>query len=48
LLIFVIQGTMASARGEADGVLAALRAVISLGGIMTVLSVFLFPVVWND
>lgn len=48
LLIFVIQGTMAAARGEVSDVLAALRAVISLGGIMTVLSVFLFPVVWND
>ncbi len=48
LLIFLIQGTMAAARGEVEGVLASLRAVISLGGIMTVLSVFLFPVVWND
>ena len=48
LLIFVIQGTAAASQGEVDGVLATLRAVISLGGIMTVLSVFLFPVVWND
>ncbi len=48
LLIFLIQGTRGVAEGSVETVVAALRAVGSLGGIMTVVSVFLFPVVWND
>ncbi len=48
LLIFLIQGTRAAIQGEAGDVVSTLRAVISLGGVMTVTSVFLFPVVWHD
>ena len=48
LLIFLIQGTSAVAQGELEGVVATLRAVISFGGIMTVVSAFLFPVVWSE
>ncbi len=48
LLIFVIQGTRAAAEGSPEGVMEALRAVISLGGIMTILSVVLFPAVWHE
>jgi heme exporter protein B len=48
LLIFLIEGTRAVAEGEMEGVTATLRAVVSWGGVMTVVSVFLFPVVWND
>jgi len=48
LLIFVIQGTRAAAEGSPEGVADTLRAVISLGGIMTVVSVILFPVVWHE
>ncbi len=48
LLIFLIQGATAVALGEIEGVRSTLQAVISFGGIMTVLSIFLFPVVWND
>jgi len=48
LLIFLIQGTRAAAEGSAEGVLEALRAVISLGGIMTIVSVVLFPAVWHE
>ncbi|MCG6964855.1 MAG: heme exporter protein CcmB [Acidobacteria bacterium] len=48
LLIFLIQGTRAAVEGSAEGVSEALRAVVSLGGVMTVVSVVLFPVVWNE
>ncbi len=48
LLIFLIQGTRAAAEGSLEGVVETLRAVISLGGIMTVVSVILFPVVWHE
>ena len=48
LLIFLIQGTRGVAEGSVETVAAALRAVGSLGGMMTVVSVFLFPVVWNE
>ena len=48
LLIFLIQGTRAAVEGSAEGVSQALRAVVSLGGVMTVVSVVLFPVVWNE
>lgn len=48
LMIFLIQGTRAAAEGSPDGVAQTLRAVISLGGVMTVVSVILFPVVWHE
>jgi heme exporter protein B len=48
LLIFVIQGTSAVARGEQAEAMANLQAVISMGGVMTVVSIMLFPAVWND
>lgn len=48
LLILVIQGTSAAARGELEGVRANLQAVISMGGLMTIVSIMLFPAVWND
>lgn len=48
LLIFLIQGTRAAIQGQPDDVISTLRAVVSLGGLMTVASVFLFPVVWHD
>jgi heme exporter protein B len=48
LLIFLIQGTGGVSQGEPQAVFDTLKAVISFGGIMTVVSVFLFPVVWNE
>lgn len=48
LLVFVIQGTSGAVRGEVSVVWNALRAVLSLGGVMTVVSAALFPVVWNE
>ena len=48
LLILAIEGTRAAAEGSTDVVLATLRAVGSFGGMMTVLSLLLFPVVWHD
>ncbi len=48
LLIFLIQGTSAVVEVSRDTVVATLRAVVSLGGVMTVVSIFLFPAVWND
>lgn len=48
LLVFVIQGTSGAVRGEVPVVWNALRAVLSLGGVMTVVSAALFPVVWHD
>jgi heme exporter protein B len=48
LLVFLIQGTTAAAEGAPETIQASLRAIISLGGVMTVVSAFLFPVVWND
>lgn len=48
LLIFLIEGTRAAVEGSLDGVQATLRAVVSFGGMMTVLSVLLFPVVWHE
>jgi len=48
LLVFLIQGTTAVAEGSVETVRASLRAIVSLGGVMTVVSAFLFPVVWND
>jgi len=48
LVIFLIQGTAAVAEGSLDTVQSSLRAVVSLGGVMTVVSAFVFPVVWNE
>lgn len=48
LLVFLIQGTTASAEGSVESVRASLRAIVSLGGAMTVVSAMLFPLVWND
>lgn len=48
LVIFLIQGTAGVAEGSLDTVQASLRAVVSLGGVMTVVSAFVFPVVWSD
>jgi heme exporter protein B len=48
LLIFLIQGTAGAAEGTAEPVTDALRAVVSMGGIMTVVSAALFPIVWSD
>ena len=48
LLVFLIQGTRAAIEGGTADVLSAVRAVVSLGGVMTTVSVFLFPVVWHD
>jgi len=48
LMVFLIQGTTGVAEGSVETVRASLRAVVSMGGIMTVVSAFLFPVVWND
>lgn len=48
LLIFAIQGTSAVAGGAMETVRSSLRAIVSLGGVMTVVSVLLFPVVWHD
>jgi len=48
LIIFLIQGTAAAADGSAETLASALRAVLSMGGIMTVVSAALFPVVWSD
>ncbi len=48
LVIFLIQGTAAVSDGSVDTVQSSVRAVVSLGGVMTVVSAFVFPVVWND
>jgi heme exporter protein B len=48
LLIFLIQGTAAVSDGSAETVHASLRAVVSMGGVMTIVGTFLFPVIWND
>ena len=48
LLIFLIQGTAGAADGTAETVTSTLRAVLSMGGIMTIVSAMLFPVVWAD
>jgi len=48
LMVFLIQGTTGVAEGSVETVRASLRAVVSMGGIMTVVSAFLFPVVWDD
>jgi heme exporter protein B len=48
LLIFLIQGTAGAADGTAETVSNSVRAVLSMGGIMTIVSAMLFPVVWAD
>jgi heme exporter protein B len=48
LLIFLVQGTAGVAGGPSETVSATIRAVVSIGGIMTVVSAALFPAVWND
>ena len=48
LLIFLIQGTAGASDGIAETVANTLRAVLSMGGIMTIVSAMLFPVVWSD
>ncbi|HSL19688.1 MAG TPA: heme exporter protein CcmB [Methylomirabilota bacterium] len=48
LLIFLIQGTAAVATGDLEVFGDSLRAVLSMGGAMTVASALLFPVVWTD
>ncbi|HSN54319.1 MAG TPA: heme exporter protein CcmB [Candidatus Sulfomarinibacteraceae bacterium] len=48
LLIFLIQGTSAVATGDVAVFGDSLRAVLSMGGAMTVASALLFPVVWTD
>jgi heme exporter protein B len=48
LLIFLIQGTSAVATGDLPTFTNSLRAVLSMAGIMTIISAWLFPVVWND
>ena len=48
LLIFAIQGTAGVASGEIEIVHQSLRAMISLGGVMTIASAALFPVIWGE
>jgi heme exporter protein B len=48
LMIFLIQGTAGAAEGTVDTVTNTIRAVLSMGGIMTIVSAALFPVVWSD
>jgi heme exporter protein B len=48
LLIFLIQGTTAVATGDEATWSSSLRAVLSMAGVMTVVSALLFPAVWRD
>jgi hypothetical protein len=49
LLVMLIQGTRAAAASsELAVVLPALQGVVSLGGAVMIVSVYLFPVVWHD
>ena len=48
LLIFLIQGTAGAASADTETVADTIRAVLSMGGIMTVVSAMLFPIVWSD
>lgn len=48
LLIVLIQGTAAAAEGSLEAVESSLRAVVSIGGVMTVVSAMLFPFVWGE
>ena len=49
LLVVLIQGTRAAAgAAEVAAVLPALRAILSLAGVILITSAYLFPVVWHD
>jgi heme exporter protein B len=48
LLVFLIQGTTAVSEGTLETVQASLRAIVSMGGVMTIVGTFLFPVIWSD
>jgi len=48
LLIFLIQGTSAVSTGELETYTNSVRAVMSMAGVMTIASAWLFPVVWRD
>jgi len=49
LLVMLIQGTRAAAASsELAAVLPALQGIVSLGGAVIVVSVYLFPAVWHD
>jgi heme exporter protein B len=48
LLIFLIQGTTAVSTGDLETYANSMQAVLSMGGAMTIASLFLFPVVWRD
>jgi heme exporter protein B len=49
LLVMSIQGTRAAAASsELAAVLPALQGIVSLGGAVMIVSVYLFPVVWHD
>ena len=47
LLIFLIQGTSGAVVGNVVQVTESIRATVALGGALTVVSVWLFPVVWR-
>jgi len=48
LLVFLIQGTAGVSESSPEIVQSTLRAVLSMAGIMTVVSATLFPAVWSD
>ncbi len=48
LMIFLIQGTAGAAEASPEIVSSTVRAVLSMGGIMTIVSAALFPAVWSD
>jgi len=49
LLVMLIQGTRAAAASsELASVLPALQGIVSLGGAVIIVSVYLFPAVWHD
>ncbi|MCU0302744.1 MAG: heme exporter protein CcmB [Thermoanaerobaculales bacterium] len=48
LVIFLIQGTTAVSTGDLETYRNSLRAVLSMTGVMTIASAWLFPLVWRD
>jgi heme exporter protein B len=48
LMIILVQGTTAAATAEVGTFADSIRAVLTMAGTMTVLSLWLFPVVWNE
>lgn len=48
LLIIVIEGTTAVATGDLEAYAESLRAIVAMAGAMTIVSAFLFPIVWRD